>query len=122
MADPYVREIGRVRDLDDCTVIVGVDYGSVYLITAGVRRLTQAQAREFAQLFVAAVWQAGAQQGRMGEEDAMNAAEETYEADGGDTMHDGCPIEAVFPDDRFPCTFERGHDGPHSFIGLHVSP
>jgi hypothetical protein len=41
---------------------------------------------------------------------------------GGDTMHDGCPIEAVFPADRFPCTFERGHDGPHSFIGLHVSP
>ena len=27
-----------------------------------------------------------------------------------------CPIEAVFPDRRIPCTYRRGHGGPHSFI------
>jgi hypothetical protein len=115
MADPYVHEVGRVKDLDACTITVGVDYDTVTLRAPfGPARLTQAQAEEFAQLFVSACWQAG--------QNVRQMHEETHEADGGDTMHDGCPIEAVFSADRFPCTFERGHDGPHSFGSVPVSP
>jgi len=80
MADQYVREVGRVKDMDDMPLDVGVDYDSVTLGWPGrQRRLTSAQAEEFAQLFVSACWQAGVQ--------ARQMAEETYEADGGDTMH-----------------------------------
>lgn len=26
-----------------------------------------------------------------------------------------CPVEAVFPDDRYPCLLDRGHEGPHQY-------
>ncbi len=32
-----------------------------------------------------------------------------------------CPMEAVFggeDDERYPCTYEKGHDGPHSYVGV----
>ena len=32
-----------------------------------------------------------------------------------------CPIEAVFggtDEERYPCTHDKGHDGPHSFEGM----
>jgi hypothetical protein len=32
-----------------------------------------------------------------------------------------CPHEAVFgpaDESRYPCTYARGHDGPHSFEGV----
>jgi hypothetical protein len=67
--------------MHDVAVRVGVDYDSVTILTysAAPACLTQAQAEEFAQLFVSACWQAG--------RNARQMAEETYEADGGDTMH-----------------------------------
>ena len=81
MADPYVREIGRLTEIDGMYVSIGVDYDSVTVQVGGVKAtLTQPHAEEFAQLFVSACWQAGAQSRQM--------AQETYEADGGDTMHE----------------------------------
>ena len=76
MADPYVREIGRLTEIDGMYVSIGVDYDSVTVQVGGVKAtLTQPHAEEFAQLFVSACWQAGAQ--------ARQMAEETW-----DTMHE----------------------------------
>lgn len=64
MADPYVRGIGELFDLDEHSVKVGVDYDSITIGAGWVEiRFSQAQAEEFAQLFVSAVWQAGHQAG-----------------------------------------------------------
>jgi hypothetical protein len=80
MADPYVREVGTVTDMDGVPVVIGVDYDAVTIGSAALPAcFTQAQAEEFAQLFISAVWQAGAQQGRMGTEPAMNAAEDAMD-------------------------------------------
>jgi hypothetical protein len=66
MADPYVREIGRVVLDMDAPVRVGVDYDAISLrIGDRLCTLAQAQAEEFAQLFVSAVWQAGQQKARL---------------------------------------------------------
>ena len=62
MADPYVRYIGSVADCDDVLLEVGVDYDSV---TIAQHMLNRAQAEEFAQLFVAACWEAAANAQRM---------------------------------------------------------
>ena len=71
MADPYVRETGRTEDMDGIALAVGVDYDAVSLghghHTGPVWRLTQAQAEEFAHLFVAACWEAGQNARRMAE-------------------------------------------------------
>ncbi|MCW2898845.1 MAG: hypothetical protein JWO67_1110 [Streptosporangiaceae bacterium] len=72
MADPYVREVGHVVDMDGVYVTLGVDYDAVTL-KGGLSRIAgarfnAAQAEEFAQLFVSAVWQAGQQKARMAEE------------------------------------------------------
>lgn len=58
MADPYVRQIGRLSDADGVLVAVGVDYD---LITLAGRRLTAAQVEELAQLLVRATWEAARQ-------------------------------------------------------------
>jgi hypothetical protein len=45
--------------------------------------------------------------------EALAAAEVTE-------ARDDCPIEAVFggaDEERYPCTYAKGHDGPHSFEG-----
>jgi hypothetical protein len=65
MPDPYVRILGEVTDMDGLRLGVGVDYDTV---TIGRHQLTQAQAEEFARVFVSAVWQAGQQKARMDEE------------------------------------------------------
>ena len=57
MPDPYVRELGRVQDIDGIPVTVGVDYDCVTISGA---RLTTGTCEEFARLLVAAAWQAGA--------------------------------------------------------------
>jgi hypothetical protein len=57
VADPYVRELGRVQDIDGIPVTVGVDYDCVTISSA---RLTGAALEEFARLLFAAVWQAAA--------------------------------------------------------------
>jgi hypothetical protein len=57
VADPYVRELGRVQDIDGIPVTVGVDYDCVTISGA---RLTGAALEEFARLFIAAHWQAAA--------------------------------------------------------------
>jgi hypothetical protein len=62
MADPMVRLLGRVQDLDGAPLDVGVDYDTV---TIGRYRFDASMAEEFAQLFVSAVWQAGQQKARM---------------------------------------------------------
>ena len=69
MADPHVRELGTVEDLDGVRLVVDVDYDTVVLSSCAVPgaipraswRLTSAQAEEFAQLFVSACWQAARQ-------------------------------------------------------------
>lgn len=70
MSDPNVREIGRVADsIDGMELAVGVDYDTVTIGTGmGRWRLKHAEAEEFARLFVAAVWQAGAQSAAMAED------------------------------------------------------
>ena len=60
MPNPFVREIGRVTDLDGIPVTVGVDYDTVTIMGA---KLTASVAEKFAHLFVAAAWQAGRVQG-----------------------------------------------------------
>jgi hypothetical protein len=69
MSDPNVRELGRVKDIDDSPVTVGVDYDTV---TVGnylyAHRLGLEQAEQFAQLFVSAAWQAGQNARRLGDE------------------------------------------------------
>jgi hypothetical protein len=57
-----VRQVGTVRDLDDYPVAVGIDYDTV---TIGVCKLDESMAAEFAQLFIAACWQAAANAERM---------------------------------------------------------
>jgi hypothetical protein len=57
MADPFVRELGRVEDIDGAALAVGVDYDTVSI---GGHRLASAQLEEFARLFIAAHWQAAA--------------------------------------------------------------
>ncbi len=68
MADPYVRCLGAVEDIDGLAISVGVDYDAV---TVGLWRLTSGQAEEFAQLFVSACWEAGTNIRRMSEEAAV---------------------------------------------------
>jgi predicted alpha/beta-hydrolase family hydrolase len=57
MPDPFVRELGRVEDIDGAALAVGVDYDTVSI---GGHRLASAQLEEFARLFTAAHWQAAA--------------------------------------------------------------
>ena len=73
MADPRVREVGRMTDLDGMPVVIGVDYDSVTIhagefVSGGGIRLESVQADEFASLFVAGCWQAAAQSALMAEE------------------------------------------------------
>lgn len=83
MTDGYIRAIGTVTDMNGSAVRVGVDYDTVTISTGLLSPacFTQAQAEEFAQLFVSACWQAGA--------NARQMAQEIHEADGGDTMAGG---------------------------------
>ena len=70
MTIPQVREVGRVQAMDGLAVAVGVDYDAISLTVAGHRVLLEShQAETFAQLYVAAVWQAGQQRRRMTEEE-----------------------------------------------------
>ena len=70
MSDPYVRETGHMETSDGFTLSVGVDYDHVVICVGtwcpadGVA-LNSERAEEFAQLFVAAVRQAGQQKARM---------------------------------------------------------
>lgn len=66
MTDPHVRVTGQVEDMDGYPLAVGVDYDTVTIghraiVPGGPWRLTSHQAEEFAQLFVAACWEAAAQ-------------------------------------------------------------
>jgi hypothetical protein len=60
--NPYVREIGRVEDIDEMVMVVGVDYDTV---TVGDCKFGAEQIEHFAQLFSAACWEAGANAERM---------------------------------------------------------
>ena len=69
MSDRYVREVGRMTDLDGDPLTIGVDYDSVTISAIGrVIRLESLQADEFAQLYNRACWEAGSQSARMAEE------------------------------------------------------
>lgn len=68
--DPRVRQVGRVEDsFDGMALVVGVDHDAVTL-GLGLTRwcFSRAQAEEFAQLFIAACWEAADQGGRMAAE------------------------------------------------------
>lgn len=67
--DPRVRQVGRFEDMHGTTVIVGVDYDAI-TVSVGLTpaTLTRAQAEEFAQLFIAACWEAADHGGRMAAE------------------------------------------------------
>ena len=74
MADPRVRELGRMTSLDGMPVVIGVDYDSVTIhagefVSGGGIRLECVQAEEFARLFVASCWLAAAQCALMEEAD-----------------------------------------------------
>ena len=63
---PFVREIGRVRDVFGSDLIVGVELNTVTLsYEPDLRKvqLTEAAAEEFAQLFIRACWVAARQDG-----------------------------------------------------------
>ena len=69
MADPYVREVASLYDLDGPPVTVGVDYDAVTIRSGGwLTRLDRMQAEAFAQLFIAACWEAAANAERMRQE------------------------------------------------------
>jgi len=57
------RTLGQVDDADGVAVFVGVYNGTVTIGDMFPYRFTQAQAEEFAQLFVRACWEAGRQGG-----------------------------------------------------------
>ena len=63
--DPRVRAVGQVEDIDGQPLTLAVDYETV--VVDG-KRLTRAQAEEFAQLFIAACWEAADCGGRMAAE------------------------------------------------------
>jgi hypothetical protein len=66
MSDPRVRRTGEVYDIGDRAVIVGVDHDTVSIQVGGMQAcLTSSQAEEFAQLFVAACWEAATQAGEL---------------------------------------------------------
>jgi len=67
MSDPYVREVGRIEDMDGTVLVVGIDRNTVTIGLPGDAipdwQLESSQAEEFARLFVRACWEAGAQGG-----------------------------------------------------------
>lgn len=66
MADKYVREIGRVEDVDGLPLAVGTDYGTVTIGPPGTQRgLVTEQADELAAMLITALWQAERDAGRM---------------------------------------------------------
>jgi len=65
MADRYVREVGRVEDMEGSTLGVGVNYDTV---TLSGYCFTRAQIEDVAHLIVAASWEAGGNAERMREE------------------------------------------------------
>ena len=76
MADPMVRWMGSVEDIDGATLVVGVDYDTV---NVDGRRLNSAQTEAFAKLFVQACWQASANAAQMAAEDMADRIERDYE-------------------------------------------
>jgi hypothetical protein len=114
MTGPYVRTIGTVTDIDGVACPVGVDHDTVTIGTPGCSlpfRFTRDLAEEFGRLFAAAYWQAGC--------NARQLAEETYEADGGDTMHDTAgrihELEQLAAD--ILATYTKGQDGYRGRVG-----
>jgi len=57
MPDPFVREIGRVTDLDGIPVTVGIDYDTV---TISGCKLSRVKLPDFIRLVFEAAWDAGA--------------------------------------------------------------
>jgi len=97
MGDPHVRVVGRLADEQGREVIVGVDYDTVTLRTLHTRTdgavtLASHQAEEFAQMYVAACWEAAAQRSDdmtdAQRAELAAAAEEMCLADRGGPAHD----------------------------------
>jgi hypothetical protein len=57
-----IRTLGRVVDIDEAAVSIGVDHDTV---TVDAYRFTGPQAEEFARLFIAACWEASAERAIM---------------------------------------------------------
>jgi len=65
---PYIREVGRLQDMDGIPIVLGVDYDTVTIQAADLPvQLTRDQAEEFAQIYVSACWEAGENKRRMDE-------------------------------------------------------
>ena len=64
-ADPRIRTLGHVADIDGRHIPVGVDYDTVSILGY---RLTRASVEELAHLIVAASWEAADCGGRMAAE------------------------------------------------------
>jgi hypothetical protein len=77
MPDPYVRRIGEVFDIDERTVIIGVDYDTVSIRVGGMEaRFACSQVGELFHALFEAAWEAGAASERMrAEVDPEEAAE-----------------------------------------------
>jgi len=73
MADPHVRQVDVVEDMDGRPLWVGVDYDTVTigLPPYEVWKLTSSQAEQFAQVFVRACWEAA----RCGTEEEMSGGD-----------------------------------------------
>jgi hypothetical protein len=91
VSDP--REIGRMEDVDGVPIIFSLNRDGTLRITitrrlalrgsdGGTADLDDAKAEEFGHLLIAGAWSAGARSAHLD-------AEETREADGGDTMAGG---------------------------------
>lgn len=76
MADPYVRQVGTVSDLDGARLVVGVDYDTVTLgyPNGTLFRLPASAAEEFGQLFVQAIWAAALAQAELAITDRAEAS------------------------------------------------
>ena len=65
MASPYVREVGRVTDLNLVPVTVGVDHDAVTVNAPGICQLSRDGVEELAQLLISAAFEAGDHAGRI---------------------------------------------------------
>jgi hypothetical protein len=76
MADPRVRPVGTLYDLDGMPVEVGIDHDAVTIKAAGTPIRLDSSANEvFAEYYLSACWQAARQAGEM-------AAEQVSDDDG----------------------------------------
>ncbi len=68
MADPHIRAVGETKDADGNPVLIGIEHDWVAIQCTLPLRLGSHEAEEFAQMFVAACWEAARQGGQLARE------------------------------------------------------